>query len=140
MHFLSDIIIWVVWDIMILVFNLLFEFGIWLWYVTHVDLVLTPPLFYFPHTSLPSFFNCATYTKYLPYIWIRVYSSIYRSSEYDFGISFVILIYSLSLVYEFSLYVWHSCLVFQFAICYCYLRLQCFCLLFLFCIWGCVWF
>ena len=49
---------------------------------THIDLVLILSLFLFPHTSLPFVFNCFTGIKSLPYVWTKVYSPIYRSSEY----------------------------------------------------------
>ena len=48
---------------------------------THVDLVLIPSLFIFPHTSLPFVFNCDTCIKSLPYVCTRVYSPNYRTSE-----------------------------------------------------------
>ena len=48
---------------------------------THVDLVLISPLFFFMYFTT-IFLNCVTGIKYLPYVWSRVYSPIYRYSEY----------------------------------------------------------
>ena len=91
-------------DIPVWYSNLVFKFDIWCptwtWHIsinvpdnphligafsleadTHVDLVLIPSLFIFPHTSLPFVFNCDTGIKSLPYVCTRVYSPNYRTWE-----------------------------------------------------------